>query len=90
MDHADAKAEIISRQALHTLTQLHDELAGKIEISRESSAQMVRVVAVMKTLDPEVNLRMIAPKRRVIGNTWFKRRTMFRGAADVMRRLAYP
>jgi hypothetical protein len=64
-------AEILSKQALHTLKQLHAEWAGKIESNRKSGdklrAQMVQVEAVMKMLDPELNLRIIAPKRRVTG-----------------------
>jgi hypothetical protein len=52
------RAEILSKQALHTLTQLHAELAGKIEGNRKTGdklrAQMVQVEAVMKMLDPEI------------------------------------
>lgn len=66
------RAVMLSKQALHTLTQLHAELAGKIETNRKSGdklrAQMVQVEAVMKMLETEINLRIIAPKRRVIGN----------------------
>jgi hypothetical protein len=29
------RAEILSKRALHTLTQLHSELAGKIETNRK-------------------------------------------------------
>jgi hypothetical protein len=83
------RAEILSKQALHTLKQLHAELAGKIETNRKSGdklrAQMVQVEAVMKMLDPEMNLRIIAPKRRVTGNPWFKRGTLYRSAVDVLR-----
>jgi hypothetical protein len=76
------------------LTQLHAELAGKIETNRKSGdklrAQMVQVEAVMKMLDPEVNLRLIAPKRRVVGNPWFKRGTLYRSVVDVLRRATKP
>ncbi len=88
------RAEILSKQALHTLKQLHAELAGKIETNRKSGdklrAQMVQVEAVMKMLDPEVNLRAISVKRRVRGNPWFKRGTLYRSAVDVMRRAGTP
>jgi hypothetical protein len=74
-------ATILSKQALHTLTQLHAELAGKIEGNRKSDdklrMQMMQVEAVMKMLNPDVNLRLIAPKRRVVGNPWFKRGTLY-------------
>ena len=88
------RAEILSKQAVHTLTQLHAELAGKIETNRKSGdrlrAQMMQVEAVMKMLDPEVNLRLIAPKRRNTGNPWFKRGTLYRAVVDTLRRATGP
>jgi hypothetical protein len=88
------RAEILSRQAVHTLTQLHAELAGKIETNRKSGdrlrAQMMQVEAVMKMLDPEVNLRLIAPKRRNTGNPWFKRGTLYSAVVDTLRRATGP
>jgi hypothetical protein len=48
------------------LTQLHAELAGKIETNRKSGdklrSQMVQVEAVMKMLDPDFNARAISAK----------------------------
>jgi hypothetical protein len=65
-------------------------MAGKIETNRKSGdklrAQMVQVEAVIKMLAPDFNVSRISPKRRVVGNPWFKRGTMFRSAVDVMRR----
>src|ERR1700733_6832540 len=88
------RAEILSKQAIHTLTQLHAELAGKIETNRKSGdklrAQMVQVEAVIKMLAPDFNVSRIAPKRRVVGNPWFKRGTLYRSAVDVMRRAGVP
>jgi hypothetical protein len=88
------RAEILSKQALHTLTQLHAELAGKIETNRKSGdklrAQMVQVEAVMKMLDPDFNARAISAKRRNTGNPWFKRGTLYRSAIDVLRRATAP
>jgi hypothetical protein len=88
------RAEILSKQALHTLTQLHAELAGKIETNRKSGdklrSQMVQVEAVMKMLDPDFNARAISAKRRNTGNPWFKRGTLYRSAVDVLRRAARP
>jgi hypothetical protein len=61
------RAEILSKQAIHTLARLHAELAGKIETNRKSGdklrAQMVQVEAVIKMLAPEFNVSRIAPKR---------------------------
>ena len=44
----------------------------------------------MKMLSPEVNLRLIAPKRRNVGNPWFKRGTLYRAVIDVLRRATAP
>jgi hypothetical protein len=88
------RAEILSKQALHTLPHLHAELAGKIETNRKSGdklrSQMVQVEAVMKMLDPDFNARAISAKRRNRGNPWFKRGTLYRSAVDVLRRAASP
>jgi hypothetical protein len=88
------RAEILSKQGMHTLTQLHAELAGKIETNRKSGdklrSQMVQVEAVMKMLDPDFNARSISAKRRNTGNPWFKRGTLYRSAVDVLRRAASP
>jgi hypothetical protein len=84
------RAEIASKQALYTLGQLHSELAGKLLANQREAKRlrtsMLQVEAVMKMLDPAVNLRLIAPKRRNTGNPWFKRGTLFRSAVDVLRR----
>ncbi|WP_338821558.1 hypothetical protein [Bradyrhizobium septentrionale] len=83
------RAEILSKQALHTLSQLHAELAGKIDGNRKAGetlrAQMIQVEAVMKMLDPAFNARAISAKRRNQGNPWFKRGTLYRAILDVLR-----
>ena len=88
------RAEILSKQAMHTLTQLHAELAGKIETNRKSGdklrSQMVQVEAVMKMLDPDFNARAISAKRRNVGNPWFKRGTLYRAVVDTLRRAERP
>ena len=80
---------ILSKQAINTLTQLHAELAGKIEGNRKTGyklrAQMVQVEAVIKMLSPDFNVSRIAPKRRNTGNPWFKRGTLYRAVLDVLR-----
>jgi uncharacterized protein (DUF4415 family) len=85
---------ILTKQALNTLTQLHGELAGKIETNRKSGdklrAQMVQVEAVIKMLDPEFNARAISAKRRNMGNPWFKRGTLYRAVLDVLRKATEP
>src|SRR6267154_6692099 len=87
-------AKILTKQALFTLSQLHSELAGKLSANQRETKRLrlaiFQVEAVMKMLSPEVNLRLIAPKRRNVGNPWFKRGTLFRSAVDVLRRAATP
>jgi hypothetical protein len=66
----------------NTLTQLHAELAGKIDSNRKSGdklrMQMMQVEAVIKMLRPDFPINRIAPKRRNTGNPWFKRGTLYR------------
>jgi hypothetical protein len=73
---------------MHTLRQLHSELAGKM-IDNKSEARritkaMIQVEAVMKLLQPGYDVRPIAVRRRK-PNPWFKRGTMFRYALDALR-----
>jgi hypothetical protein len=88
------RAEILSKQALHALKQLHAELAGKRQANKREAVQlrkaMIQVEAVMKMLDPAFNARAISAKRRNQGNPWFKRGTLFRNAIDVLRRSNVP
>jgi hypothetical protein len=88
------RVEILSKQALHTLTQLHAELAGKVETNRQHGdklhAQMVQVEAVIKMLVPDFSVASIAAKRRNKSNPWFKRGTLFRSAVEVLRRAGTP
>jgi hypothetical protein len=44
----------------------------------------------MKMLSPEVNIRLIAPKRRNVGNPWFKRGTLYRAVIDLLRKATGP
>jgi hypothetical protein len=73
---------------MHTLSQLHAELAGKLidnkSESRRITSAMKQVEAVMKLLQPGYDVRPIAVRRRK-PNPWFKRGTVFRYALDVLR-----
>jgi hypothetical protein len=51
---------------------------------------MKHVEAVIKLYDPDYSVRSISIRRRVQGNPWFRRGTMFRYALDVMRKAAAP
>jgi len=88
------QAKILTKQALYTLTQLHSELAGNLSANLRETKRLrlaiFQVEAVMKLLSPEVNLRLIAPKRRNVGNPWFKRGTLSRAVIDALRRSAAP
>jgi hypothetical protein len=83
-------AKILTKQALYTLSQLHAELAGKLSANQRETKRLrlsiFQVEAVMKMLSPDVNLRLIAPKRRNVGNPWFKRGTLARAVIDALRR----
>jgi hypothetical protein len=87
------RAEIASKQALHTLSLLHAELAGKLlDIAAERkrlTLSMLQVEAVMKLLAPGYNVQAIAVRRRK-PNPWFKRGTVFREALDVLRTAERP
>jgi hypothetical protein len=84
------RADIKSKQAIYTLSQLHAELAGKfLENHRQGvrlKTAMMQVEAVLLMLQPGFNIKSIAAKRRNKSNPWFKRGTLFRSAVDVLRR----
>ena len=87
------RAEILTTQAMHTLRQLHAELGGKIMDNKLDGdrlrLQMQQVEAVMKLLDPTVNLRTIAIRRKK-PNPWFPKGTGYRGAIGVLREATEP
>jgi hypothetical protein len=90
MPHADIK----SKQAVLTLSQLHAELAGKLLDNKRAAIKirtaMMQVEAVLQMLQPGFSVAAIAAKRRNKSNPWFKRGTLFRSAVDVMRRAQTP
>jgi hypothetical protein len=78
------RADIKTKQAVYTLSQLHAKLAGKF---LENERQRVRLkTAMLLMLQPGFNIKSIAAKRRNKSNPWFKRGTLFRSAVDVLRR----
>jgi hypothetical protein len=87
-------AKILTKQALYTLSQLHSELAGKLSANQRETKRLrlaiFQVEAVMKMLSPEANIRLIAPKRRNVGNPWFKRGTLYRAVIDTLRKASGP
>jgi len=80
--------------AVAYLVRLHADLGGQIQANKaeaERLAEAMRhVEAVIKIYDPDFNVRGISVRRRVQGNPWFKRGTMFRHALDAMRQAGKP
>jgi hypothetical protein len=88
------RAEILTKQAVFTLSQLHAELAGKFLENRNAAVKiktaMLQVEAVLQMLRPDFDIRAISAKRRNKSNPWFKRGTLYRSALDVLRRAQAP
>jgi hypothetical protein len=88
------RADIKTKQAVYTLSQLHAELAGKFLEARRQGVRlktaMLQVEAVLQMLQPGFSVASIAAKRRNRSNPWFKRGTLFRSAVDVLRRASGP
>jgi hypothetical protein len=80
--------------AVAYLVRLHADIGGRILDNKRQAerlaADAVAVESVIKMFDPEFNARGIAARRRVTGNPWFKRGTLFRGALDVLRAAQAP
>jgi hypothetical protein len=66
------RAEIASKQAIFTLTQLHAELGGKMQDNKRAAVKirtaMMQVEAVLQVLKPDFSVAAIAAKRRVMSN----------------------
>jgi hypothetical protein len=75
--------------AVAFLIRLHADIGGRIQENKRQALRlaedMKHVEAVLKMFDPEFNARAIAARRRVTGNPWFKRGTMFRHALEALR-----
>jgi hypothetical protein len=83
----DARADIKTKQAVYTLSQLHAELAGKFLDNHRQGVRLktvtMQVEAVPQMLQPGFSAASIAAKRRNKSNPWFKRGMLFRSAVDV-------
>jgi hypothetical protein len=80
--------------AVAYLIRLHADIGGRIlENKRQAerlAADAKAVELVIQMFDPAFNARTIAARRRVVGNPWFKRGTLYRSAIDVLRTAASP
>lgn len=76
------------------LVRLHADLGGQIKANQAEAIRlaeaMKHVEAVIKLYDPDYSVRSISIRRRVTGNPWFKRGTMFRYALDALRTASGP
>jgi hypothetical protein len=80
--------------AVAFLLRLHADIGGRMLDNKKQAERLAdeakAVEAVIRMFDPEFNARAIAARRRVTGNPWFKRGTLFRAALSAMRAAAGP
>jgi hypothetical protein len=80
--------------AVSFLIRLHADIGGRILENKRQAERLAddakAVEAVIRMFDPEFNARTVAACRRVTGNPWFKRGTLFRAALDVLRTAVVP
>jgi hypothetical protein len=80
--------------AVDYLVRLHADIGGRIRVNRKEAQRlaedMKHVEAVLRMFDPSYNVTAIARRRRIYGNPWFKRGTLFRDALGVLRDAAGP
>lgn len=75
--------------ALYALIRLHADLGHQIKANAKEAKRlrdgMKHVEAVLKMLEPGIDTRRIAAKRKNAINPWFKRGTIFRAVLEVLR-----
>lgn len=80
--------------AVPYLVRLHADIGGRIKDNRKQAKRLIEdmkhVEAVLRLYDPNYNVAAIIGRRRINGNPWFKRGTLFRGALDALRKAAKP
>ena len=80
--------------AVPYLVRLHADLGGQIKANQAEAIRladaMKHVEAVIKIYDPEFSVRGISIRRRVQGNPWFRRGTLFRHVLDTLRTATEP
>ena len=80
--------------AVAYLVRLHADIGGQILENKKEAARlaasMLAVEHVIKIFNPDYNVQGISVRRRVQGNPWFKRGTLFREALGVLRVAAGP
>ena len=80
--------------AVAYLARLHADIGGRILDNRKQAKRLIEdmkhVEAVLRMYDPNYDVAAIVGRRRINGNPWFKRGTLFRGAIDALRTAAKP
>jgi len=80
--------------AVPFLVRLHADIGGRILENKRQGLRLVEdmkhVEAVHKMFDPEFNARAISARRRVTGNPWFRRGTLFRAGLEALRSAPAP
>lgn len=80
--------------AVAYLVRLHADIGGRILENKKEGLRLVEsmkhVEHVIRLFDPTYNVRGISIRRRVTGNPWFKRGTLFRHALDELRKADKP
>jgi hypothetical protein len=80
--------------AVAYLIRLHADIGGRVLENKRQAEQLAAdakaVEVVIRMFDPEFNARTVAARRRVTGNPWFRRGTLFRHALEILRTAAAP
>lgn len=80
--------------AVDYLVRLHADIGGKIRENKKHlerlKEDMLHVEAVIRMFNPSYDVAAIAGRRRVNGNPFFKRGTLFREALSVLRATGKP
>jgi hypothetical protein len=80
--------------AVPYLVRLHADIGGRILDNRKQAHRLVEdmkhVEAVLRMYDPNYNVAAIVGRRRINGNRWFQRGTLFRSAMDALRTAGKP
>ena len=75
--------------AVDYLVRLHADIGGRILENRKQAhrlaADMIAVETVIRMFDPAYDVKAIVGRRRINGNPWFKRGTLFRDALGALR-----
>lgn len=76
------------------LARLHADIGGRLLDNRKEAKRLIEdmkhVEAVLRMYDPDYNVAAIIGRRRINGNPWFKRGTLYRCALDTLRTAAKP